>query len=645
MFSGTLHPSLFKNLSELVLLDLSQNPSLASVLPSEIGSMSRLRWLYVQRSGFYGSIPASFLDLDQIEVLDLSQNNLTGTIPLGFGLGLEKLMSLDLSQNKLSGSFPSDVCSGKALVEISLYENFFTGSVPKTIAQCLSLERFEVHNNGFSGEFPSGLWSLPKIRLIRAERNHFSGEIPELVTVPSSLEQVQIDNNNFSGKILEGFGRIHTMYRFSASLNGFYGSLPENFFESPVMSIVNLSHNSLSGSIPEFKNCKRLVSLSLAGNSFTGNIPNSLAQLPVLTYIDLSSNNLSGEIPQELQNLKLALFNVSFNQLSGSVPPSLVTGLPASFLQGNPDLCGPGLLNPCKEKGNGQRSQATRLIVSVIMIALAVGLMVLALGFFTVYRLYYRSSSTNGWKLVFFYPLRVTGDELMTALDEKNIIGGSPFGKVYLVQLPDGQVVVVKRLANFGSLSLRTLKAEVKTLAKARHKNLAKLLGFCYSEGELLLIHEYLEKGSLGDALLRSDITLEWKIRWQIALGTARGLAYLHKDYVSQLLHRNLKSNNILLDKDFEPKITDFGLDRMVGEASFQSSKASDLSSGCYTAPGICFTCCQFSSHPNVFYARTQVLSFLIAVYYEKLKCACQVVHHDIVYLNYFYGVLTARRS
>ena len=218
----------------------------------------------------------------------------------------------------------------------------------------------------------------------------------------------------------------------------------------------------------------------------------------------------------------------------------------------------------------------------------------LALGFFVVNRLSHRSSSTNGWKSVFFYPLRVTGDELMMALDEKNNIGRGPFGKVYLVQLPDGQFVVVKKLTNFGSSSLRTLKAEIKTLAKARHKNLAKLLGFCYSEDKVLLIHEHLEKGSLGDALLRSDITLEWKIRWQIALGTARGLSYIHNDYVPRLLHRDMKSNNILLDEDFEPKITDFGLDRVVGEASFQSSMASELSSSCYTSPGMCFTFSQF---------------------------------------------------
>ncbi|ONK68502.1 uncharacterized protein A4U43_C05F12430 [Asparagus officinalis] len=583
VFSGTLHPSLFNNLSGLVQLDLSQNPSMSSVLPDEIGSLKKLKWLLMQSSGLYGNIPDSLLGLDQIEVLDLSQNNLTGKLPPGFGLELGKLVSLDLSQNKLSGPFPGDVCYGKALVEVSLSQNFFAGSVPKAIEQCLSLERFEVHSNEFSGEFPSGLWSLPKVRVIRAENNQFSGEIPESVAVP--LEQVQIDNNSFSGKIPLALGKINTMYRFSASRNGLYGNLPDNIFDSPALSIINLSRNSLSGSIPELKNCKRLVSLSLAGNSFTGNIPSSLAELPVLTYIDLSSNNLSGEIPQGLQNLKLALFNVSFNQLSGLVPASLTAGFPASFLQGNPDLCGPGLPKQCNDREKGPRSRTKGLIIALATIAFAVAFILLAFGIFVAYRLYQRKSCSSCLKSVFFYPLKITGDELMMSLDEKSNIGRGPFGKVHLFQLPNGQFVVLKRLVNSQSLSYKKLKGEIKTLAKARHKSLAKLLGFCYSEGEILLIYEYYHKGSLGDALSSSIIKLNWKVRCQIALGTARGLAYLHKDYVPSLLHRNLKSNNILLDEDFEPKVTDIGLDRVVGETSFQSSIASELNSCCIIAP------------------------------------------------------------
>nr|CAD1825352.1 unnamed protein product [Ananas comosus var. bracteatus] len=188
LFAGTVDPSIFANLTQLVVLDLSQNPNLGSELPEEIGSLGKLR-------------------LSELEVLDLSQNNFTGNIPLGFGFGNRKLVTLDLSQNKLSGLFPADVCFGKALVELSLHDNSFIGVIANSsLGNCSALQRFQVQNNGFGGAFPSGLWSLPDIRLVRAENNRFSGQIPELASIPPRLEQVQIDNNSFSGGIPQNLG-------------------------------------------------------------------------------------------------------------------------------------------------------------------------------------------------------------------------------------------------------------------------------------------------------------------------------------------------------------------------------------------------------------------------------------------------------
>lgn len=543
----------------------------------------------MQNSRFYGKIPFTFLSLSELEVLDLSQNNFTGNIPLGFGFGNRKLVTLDLSQNKLSGLFPADVCFGKALVELSLHDNSFIGVIANSsLGNCSALQRFQVQNNGFGGAFPSGLWSLPDIRLVRAENNRFSGQIPELASIPPRLEQVQIDNNSFSGGIPQNLGLINTLYRFSASLNRLNGSLPENFCDSPVLSIINLSHNSLSGPIPELRNCKRLVSLYLADNSFTGKIPPSLGHLPVLTYIDLSSNKLSGEIPQELSNLKLALFNVSFNQLSGNVPPSLISGLPASYLQGNPDLCGPGLPNQCDLPPRRRSPRTGELILVLILVLAILGFLLFAAGYFAVYQKFEeKAKNTDCWKFVFFYPIKVAEEELFAGLNDKNVRGRGAFGKVYVIKLHCGEFVAVKRLVNSGNLSLRAIKSEMKLLAKARHRNINKVLGFCFSEGEVLIFYEYVKNGSLGDVLYRSDFVLEWNERVKIALGIAQGLVYLHKDYVPRMLHRDLKSNNVLLDDDLEPRITGFGLDRVLGEASYRLSMASELSSCCYIAPGI----------------------------------------------------------
>ncbi|XAR68552.1 Non-specific serine/threonine protein kinase [Bertholletia excelsa] len=586
LLSGEV-PLVFGNFSELLLLDLSQNPFLEGEIPNDIGKLKKLEQLFLQSSGFSGSIPESFVGLIGLAILDLSKNNLTGGVPEKLGLSLSKLVSFDVSQNKISGSFPNGLCRAKGIINLSLHTNSFNGSIPNSsIDQCSSLERFQVQNNGFSGDFPDRLWSLPKIKLIRAENNLFSGQVPDSISMAAELEQVQIDNNSFNGKIPQGFGMVKSLYRFSASLNKLYGELPPNFCDSPVMSIINLSHNSLSGNIPELRKCKKLVSLSLADNSLVGGIPASLAELPVLTYLDLSKNTLTGSIPQELQNLKLALFNVSYNNLSGKVPFPLISGLPASFLQGNPGLCGPGLPNSCPgDKPEHRRIGLSKLASALISVALAILIVVMAI-FLYMNRSSKQKSQTDAWCSVFFYPLRVTEHDLVVSMDEKSAIGrGGVLGRVHIVPLPSGELVAIKRIVNFGSQSSKSLKAEIKTLAKIRHKNIAKILGFCYSDDSILLIYEYLQKGSLGDLIVRPGFGLPWSVRLKIAIGVAQGLAYLHKDYASHTLHRNLKSNNVLLDAEFEPKLTDFALDRIVGEAAFQQSMASESPISCYLAP------------------------------------------------------------
>ncbi|KAK6941863.1 Protein kinase domain [Dillenia turbinata] len=586
LLSGSV-PFVFGNFTELVFLDLSQNPFLVSEIPSEIGKLVKLQQILLQSSNFFGKIPNSFADLQSLKILDLSQNNLSGLFPQTFGVSMKNLMSVDISQNNLMGSFPSGVCEGKSLINLSLHTNLFNGSIPESIDQCLNLEKFQVQNNDFSGDFPSGLWSLRNIKLIRAENNRFSGEIPDSVSMAAQLEQIQIDNNSFTSKIPQTLGLVKSLYRFSASVNAFQGEIPSNFCDSPVMSIINLSHNLLSGQIPELKKCKKLVSLSLAENRLSGEIPASLGELPVLTYLDLSDNNLTGEIPVELENLKLAIFNVSFNHLSGRVPYSLISGLPASDLQGNPQLCGPGLSNMCPGDNNGRQSFGlSKLTSALISLAFAAGIVVIAVGFFTIYRSYKRKSQRGSWRSVFFYPLRLCETDLMMSVDEKcAIASGGAIGKVNAISLPSGELVAVKKLFNSGTLSSKVLKAEVKVLAKIRHKNVAKILGFCHNDDSIFLIYEYLPKGSLGDLIGRPNFQMQWSIRMKIATGVAQGLSYIHKDYAPHLLHRNLKSKNVLLDRDFEPKVTDFALDRIVGENAFTSSMASESAFSCYMAP------------------------------------------------------------
>ncbi|KAL8101747.1 cold-responsive protein kinase 1-like [Apium graveolens] len=148
---------------------------------------------------------------------------------------------------------------------------------------------------------------------------------------------------------------------------------------------------------------------------------------------------------------------------------------------------------------------------------------------------------------------------------EENKIGEGGFGDIYKGIIEDGNIVAVKKLAVRTSKEMSDFEGEVRLISNVHHRNIIRLLG-CSGKGPVqLLVYEYMDKGSL-DAFLygKRRGTLSWKQRVDIILGIARGLAYLHEQFHVCIIHRDMKSSNILLDDDFEPKIADFGLARLL---------------------------------------------------------------------------------
>ncbi|GAB4831002.1 hypothetical protein Ancab_005014 [Ancistrocladus abbreviatus] len=148
---------------------------------------------------------------------------------------------------------------------------------------------------------------------------------------------------------------------------------------------------------------------------------------------------------------------------------------------------------------------------------------------------------------------------------EANKLGRGGFGAVYKGRLPDGQQIAVKRLTRNSGQGENEFKNEVGLLAKLQHRNLVRLLGFCLTEEERLLIYEFVPKGSLDycifDIVKREQF--DWDKRYKIIGGVARGLLYLHEDSRLRIIHRDLKASNILLDEGMNPKISDFGMARL----------------------------------------------------------------------------------
>lgn len=180
--------------------------------------------------------------------------------------------------------------------------------------------------------------------------------------------------------------------------------------------------------------------------------------------------------------------------------------------------------------------------------------------------------------------------DLMKATDEfskENIIGTGRTGTMYRAVLPDGSFLAVKRLQD-SQHSESQFASEMKTLGQVRHRNLVPLLGFCVAKKERLLVYKHMPMGSLYDQLNKEEGSkMDWALRLRIGIGAAKGLAYLHHTCNPRVLHRNISSKCILLDEDYEPKISDFGLARLMNPidthlSTFVNGEFGDLG---YVAP------------------------------------------------------------
>ncbi|KAF5751106.1 receptor-like serine/threonine-protein kinase [Tripterygium wilfordii] len=160
---------------------------------------------------------------------------------------------------------------------------------------------------------------------------------------------------------------------------------------------------------------------------------------------------------------------------------------------------------------------------------------------------------------------------------DENVIGEGGYGVVYKGFLQDGSVVAVKKLLNNKGQAEKEFEVEVEAIGKVKHKNLVGLIGCCADGPQRMLVYEYVDNGNL-EQWLHGDVgpvsPLTWDIRMKIAVGTAKGLAYLHEGLEPKVVHRDVKSSNILLDKKWNPKVSDFGLAKLLGsETSYVATR------------------------------------------------------------------------
>ncbi|XP_059653587.1 leucine-rich repeat receptor-like serine/threonine-protein kinase BAM3 [Cornus florida] len=597
LLSGSI-PKKLGNLTSLINLDLSSN-ALAGEIPYELIGLKHLKLLNLFLNRLHGPIPDFVADLPDLECLQLWMNNFTGVIPESLGRN-GKLQLLDLSTNKLTGTIPRNLCASNQLRILILLKNFLFGPIPEGLGSCSSLTRVRLGQNYLNGSIPNGFIYLPELNLVELQNNDLSGTMPEngnATSKPTKLGQLNLQNNLLSGSLPFSLSNFTSLQILLLGGNQFSGPIPPSIGELEQILKLDLRGNSLSGLIPpEIGNCFHLTYLDMSQNNLSGSIPSEVSNIHILNYLNLSRNHLNQTIPKSIGSMKsLTIADFSFNDLSGKLPETgQFSFFNASSYAGNPQLCGSLLNNPCNFTTITKPPKKSPKDFKLIF---ALGLLLCSLAFASAAILKARSFRKNGadyWKMTAFQKVEFTVSDVIESVKDGNVIGRGGAGTVYHGKMPNGVEIAVKKLVGLGANSLHDhgFRAEIRTLGNIRHRNIVRLLAFCSNKDSNLLVYEYMRNGSLGEALhgKKGGLFLGWDLRYKIAMEAAKGLCYLHHDCSPLIVHRDVKSNNILLNSSFEAHVADFGLAKFLVDGGASECMSAIAGSYGYIAPEYAYT-------------------------------------------------------
>ncbi|KNA16995.1 hypothetical protein SOVF_084130 [Spinacia oleracea] len=583
--TGPIPPSI-GNLRGLKTLSVYGN-KLSGSLPKEFDNLTNLTLCFLSNNTLSGSLPEKICQGGILQDFCASNNRFSGTVPKGLK-NCTSLTRLRLDRNNFVGNITEDFAAYPVVDYIDLSYNNFEGEISSDWAKCKNMTSLKISDNNITGKIPPELGKATKLHYLDLSSNQLVGEIPKELGNLKSLFNLTLSNNKLSGNIPREVGNLLDLASLDLGANGLNGTIPEEIGNCPKMIYLNLSRNGLNGVIPwQIGSLVSLqVLLDLSRNSLSGEIPLQLGNLDNLEELDLSHNNFSGQIPSTFDQMQsLISVDVSYNNLEGPLPYGKVfMNSPLVSFMENKALCGnitglipcPRALNFSKRKGKNAVALITAPILGVgvfvcIVVAVALYLLKGGRGVKGEKNRKVGSQRENMFSIWSFDGKLVYEDikQATKGFDVKYCIGEGGHGTVYKAVLSTGQIVAVKKLKTIQNPSFENAKnfeAEIEALSKIRHRNIVKLNGFCSHAQHSLLVYEYLERGSLGKLLgiEKEARELDWEKRVIVIKGIANALCYMHYDCSPPIIHRDLSSNNVLLDRDYEPRVSDFGTARLL---------------------------------------------------------------------------------
>ncbi|MBA0638543.1 hypothetical protein Godav_025444 [Gossypium davidsonii] len=577
--SGTIPPKLFS--SEMVLIHiLFDGNQLTGNIPSTLGHVQTLEVLRLDRNALWGEVPSNLNNLTNINELNLAHNNLTGPLP--------------------------DLTSMNTLNYVDLSNNSFDPTeAPVWFSTLSSLTTLVIEHGSLQGPVPEKLFSFPQIQQVKLRNNAFNGTLNLGDSVGTQLQLVDLQNNQISSITL-GSGYSNTLILIgnpvctTAISNTNFCQIQQQNTKPYSTSLANCGSKSCPVDqklSPQSCECAYPFEGTLY---FRGPMFRELSNVNMFHSLEMSLWVKLGLTPgsvflqspffnvDDYLQIQLALFPSSGEYFNRSEVLRIGFDLSNQTYKPPPEF-GPYyfIASPYPFPASHGTSVSKGVIIAVATGAAILVLGLVGVGIYAVrqkkraekaiglsnpFASWAPSGKDSGGAPQLKGARWFSYDELKKCTNnfsESNELGYGGYGKVYKGTLSDRQSVAIKRAQHGSMQGGLEFKTEIELLSRVHHKNLVGLVGFCFDQGEQMLVYEFMANGTLRESLSgRSGIYLDWKRRLRIALGSARGLAYLHELANPPIIHRDIKSTNILLDENLTAKVADFGLSKLVSDSS-----------------------------------------------------------------------------